>query len=266
MRPATRLDRNHRDRQFNTVPTLSKRNYSSRSLYTCCSATRIPRQQGSDVSGWLPTAQDSSARPSPPCPSCSRYPNRPQSAVEEGERIRGFWAVACLQSSLDIELCDWKSRITPRDVSRRPFEGRRLSRTLSSRTLLRLVHCPHFARKYSFTVLHNLVQSGSRDAASYTSSASWLEGHITQFGDRLPPLYNFYAHPVAARILVVTHALTAPPRSGCTTPLPLLISRRRKRLFLQQARSFACLGDSNVADFTRRIQLWGRCACSRVAS
>ncbi|KAJ7164530.1 hypothetical protein C8R46DRAFT_1278967 [Mycena filopes] len=226
-----------------------------------------------------------SARPSSPpllgVPTMLEvYPNPPQSAVEEGERIRGFWAVACLQSSLNIALnsasgnfsileasgvdidIPWPLEIADYAAGRMP-RGYRGQETVKNFFIEEPpVSCPVSTLYAKAAVLlHRAARLGARwspslqpqDAASYAVSATWLDARITKFWERLPPLYDFYADPATARTLVVAHAMTAAaaiklhhhsPAAAAVDP------EAQKKCIFAAGAIITCLGDSNIADFT----------------
>ncbi|KAJ7747824.1 Zn(2)-Cys(6) binuclear cluster domain-containing protein [Mycena metata] len=203
------------------------------------------------------------------------YPNRPQSAVEEGERIRGFWAVACLQSSLNVALNSAANFSileassvdidTPWPLEIADYAAGRLPPTFRGQETIKnfFVEDPPVFSPVSAlyakaaVLLHRASQLASRwtptlqpqDAASYTSSASWLDGRIAQFWERLPPLYNFYTDPTTARTLIVTHAMTAAAAIKLHPSAFVNPEAQKKAVFAASA-IIACLGDSNVGDFT----------------
>ncbi|KAJ7445015.1 hypothetical protein B0H11DRAFT_436281 [Mycena galericulata] len=164
------------------------------------------------------------------------YPVPPADAVEEGERIRGFWAVACLQSNLKIALSSSRNAFcilesldsdidTPWPLEIADYEAGMLPPGYLGRETIRSFltdepppASPVCALLAKATVLlHRAVRLSSnwspnlspQEFAAYMTSYAWLDQRITRFWEALPPIYSFYADPPSARTLVVTHGLTA---------------------------------------------------------
>ncbi|KAJ7117972.1 hypothetical protein C8R43DRAFT_98574 [Mycena crocata] len=223
-----------------------------------------------------------SARPSPPpllgVPVLLEvYPNPPQNAVEEGERIRGFWAVACLQSSLNIALSaasinfsilesssaeidtPWPMELADYEAGMLPpaYQGQdTIKRFLTDSPPPASPVCALYAK--AAVLLHRASRLGSKwspnlpppEFASYSASCAWLDSRITRFWEILPPLYNFYADPATARTLVVAHAMTASAAIKLhRSPSSTDPEAQKKYVFAARA-IIACLGDANIAGFT----------------
>ncbi|KAJ7260985.1 hypothetical protein C8J57DRAFT_1719788 [Mycena rebaudengoi] len=197
------------------------------------------------------------------------YPGPPRDPVEEGERIRGFWVVACLQSNLNIALHSTISTScilaspgtdidTPWPLEISDYEGGRLPRGYRGQETVKHFLTDDPPAQSPICTLHAqasvLLHRASRlasnsspnlppqELASYTTSYTWLDRRITRFWETLPPLYTFYAYPAAARTLVVAHALTA--AAAISTP-----DREAPNKCIFAARTIlACLGDRQILD------------------
>ncbi|KAJ7261011.1 hypothetical protein C8J57DRAFT_1184378 [Mycena rebaudengoi] len=203
------------------------------------------------------------------------YPGPPRDPVEEGERIRGFWVVACLQSNLNIALHSTISTScilaspgtdidTPWPLEISDYEGGRLPRGYRGQETVKHFLTDDPPAQSPICTLHAqasvLLHRASRlasnsspnlppqELASYTTSYTWLDRRITRFWETLPPLYTFYAYPAAARTLVVAHALTAAAaiklHRATSTP-----DREAPNKCIFAARTIlACLGDRQIPD------------------
>ncbi|KAJ7891668.1 hypothetical protein B0H14DRAFT_1059779 [Mycena olivaceomarginata] len=166
------------------------------------------------------------------------YPTPPASAIEEGERIRAFWAVACLQSHLNISLdppsasaafCILESPgaeiDTPWPLEMEDYEAGALPVGYLGQESIRnfladdafppspicMLHAKASVLLYRTTRLGagwspNLQP---QELAAFQTSYTWLDRRITAFWQALPPIYAFYGDSAAARTLALTHALTA---------------------------------------------------------
>ncbi|KAJ6507736.1 hypothetical protein C8R47DRAFT_1236280 [Mycena vitilis] len=157
----------------------------------------------------------------------------PRDDVEEGERIRGFWAVVFTQNSLvmtlrtannvgildspsikidtpwPLDMEDYELGLLPHD-----FRG---SDTVHN-FVARGVPGPNsiYAFKVQAAVLlqkaSDLVRKWSpvmqpQAATAHMNARAWLEARIQQFGAGIPPLSDYYDRGEDARTLAVTHAL-----------------------------------------------------------
>ncbi|KAF7326798.1 hypothetical protein MSAN_02499300 [Mycena sanguinolenta] len=171
-------------------------------------------------------------------PQLEVYPTPPADVVEEGERIRAFWAVGCLQSQLNLALdaasasfCIFESPgasgiDTPWPLDIEDYENGTLPPGYQSQETIR-----HFLTDDTFTpspiptlyakasvLLYRATRLGAswspgtfvpQAIDAYQTSYTWLDRRITAFWQALPPIYAFYGNSAAARTLVVTHALAA---------------------------------------------------------
>ncbi|KAJ6473381.1 hypothetical protein C8R47DRAFT_1324477 [Mycena vitilis] len=160
----------------------------------------------------------------------------PADAIEEGERIRAFWAVACLQSHLNIShpsasvsFCIFESPgaqiDTPWPLEIGDYEAGTLPPDVQEQGSIR-----HFLTEDSFppspicmlhakacVLLYRATRLGAgwspslqpQELAAYTTSHVWLDHRIMGFWQALPPIYLFYPDSASARTLALTHALTA---------------------------------------------------------
>ncbi|KAJ6522470.1 hypothetical protein B0H19DRAFT_656085 [Mycena capillaripes] len=164
------------------------------------------------------------------------YPSPPADAVEEGERIRAFWAVTSLQSNLNIshdsasasfcilespgtgidtpwplEIADYEAGALPHN-----YEGQDSIRHFLTDDVFRANPICMLHAKAS-VLLYRATRLGAgwspnlkpQELAAYTTSYIWLDRRITTFWEALPPIYAFYGDSAAARTLALTHALTA---------------------------------------------------------
>ncbi|KAJ7868681.1 hypothetical protein B0H13DRAFT_2558397 [Mycena leptocephala] len=205
------------------------------------------------------------------------FPNPPSSSVEEGERIRGFWAVCCLQSNLNIALSSSSINFsilessganidTPWPLEIADYAAGLLPATFQGQETIKtfLTEDPGSSSPVSTlyakaaVLLHRASRLGSNwspnfqshEAASYAASCTWLDGRITKFWETLPPLYAFYTDAAVARTLVVTHAMTAAAVIKLhRAPSSVDPVAQKKCVFAARA-ILACLGDSRIPDFT----------------
>ncbi|KAJ7445003.1 hypothetical protein B0H11DRAFT_1930790 [Mycena galericulata] len=203
------------------------------------------------------------------------YPIPPADAVEEGERIRGFWAVACLQSNLKIALNSSRNAFcilesldsdidTPWPLEIADYEAGMLPPGYLGQGTIRSFltdepppASPVCALLAKATVLlHRAVRLSSnwspnlspQEFAAYMTSYAWLDQRITRFWEALPPIYSFYADPPSARTLVVTHGLTAATAIRLhRSPAAADPEAPSKCLFAARA-IIEYLGDTNVVD------------------
>ncbi|KAJ7030697.1 Zn(2)-Cys(6) binuclear cluster domain-containing protein [Mycena alexandri] len=166
------------------------------------------------------------------------YPTPPADAIEEGERIRAFWAVACLQSNLNIALnaasgafcilespgteidTPWPLELADYEAGAIPpgYSGQESIRHfLTDDPLPPSPACMLHAK--ASVLLYRAARLGARwsptfqpqERAAYATSYTWLDRRITQFWESLPPIYTFYtaSASASARTVVLAHALTA---------------------------------------------------------
>ncbi|KAJ7894842.1 hypothetical protein B0H14DRAFT_3640544 [Mycena olivaceomarginata] len=209
----------------------------------------------------------------------------PADAIEEGERIRAFWTVACLQSSLNIALSTastsfsilesagadidtpWPLEIADYAAGALPA-GYRCQETLKSflteNPPPQASPVPTLYAKAA-VLLHRASRLGSRwsanldpqETAAYAASCIWLDGRITKLWETLPPLYAFYADSAAARSLVLAHAMTAAAAIRLhRSPGSIDPEARSKCVFAARA-ILACLGDTRVPECTTAHPLVG---------
>ncbi|KAJ6562257.1 hypothetical protein B0H19DRAFT_1027049 [Mycena capillaripes] len=201
----------------------------------------------------------------------------PQSAVEEGERIRAFWAVACLQSSLNITLSSssinfsilessaanidtpWPLEIADYAAGRLPrgYEGQETIKAFltEDRPSPRTVPTLHAK---AAVLLHRASRLGSnwspnlqpQEATSYASSCAWLDGRITKFWETLPPLYTVYRDSAVARTLVVAHTMTAAAAINLHRGPSSVDAEAQKKCVFAARAILASLGDNRVPNFT----------------
>ncbi|KAJ7613370.1 hypothetical protein FB45DRAFT_1008903 [Roridomyces roridus] len=221
-----------------------------------------------------------SARPASP-PLFGLTTAAQDSSVEEGERIRGFWAVATLQSNLHISLhsgsgtslCILESPAnidTPWPLEIPDYEAGALHPGYRGQETVRRFLAEDgsgpvgpIAMLYAkaSVLLYRAVRLASNWSpdmqphvrASYINSYTRLDRRITQFWESLPPIYALYpASPDAdsgpARALVVVHALTAAAairlhRSPNSSDIDQ--SATGKSVFAARA-ILECLGDARV--------------------
>ncbi|KAJ6488801.1 hypothetical protein C8R45DRAFT_1213458 [Mycena sanguinolenta] len=170
-------------------------------------------------------------------PQVEFYPTPPAGAIDEGERIRAFWAVGCLQSQLNLSLdaasasfCIFESPgasgiDTPWPLDIEDYEngvlppgyhGQETIRSFLTDDSFTASPIPTLYAKAS-VLLYRATRLGAswtpdlqpQEIAAYQISYTWLDRRITAFWQALPPIYAFYGNSAAARTLVVTHALTA---------------------------------------------------------
>ncbi|KAJ7451256.1 hypothetical protein B0H11DRAFT_1877264 [Mycena galericulata] len=206
------------------------------------------------------------------------YPTPPMDAVEEGERIRGFWAVTCLQSNLTmalksasasfcileslggeidtpwpLEIADYEEGVLPPDYRGQESIRHFLTDDQLSASPVCMLHAKASILLYRAARLGANLFTPPADFqlqayTSYMTSYTWLDRRITQFCATLPPIYAYYTDPSAARTLVLTHALTAAAAiklhrsSAGADP-----AAQAKCVFAARA-ILDCLGDSGVPE------------------
>ncbi|KAJ7339969.1 hypothetical protein DFH08DRAFT_963993 [Mycena albidolilacea] len=194
----------------------------------------------------------------------------------EGERIRAFWTVACLQSSLNIALSTattsfsilesagadidtpWPLEISDYAAGALPV-GYQCQETLKSFLTEdpppQASPVPTLYAKAA-VLLHRASRLGSRwsanldpqETVAYAAFCIWLDGRITKLWETLPPLYAFYADSAAARSLVLTHATTAAAAIKLhRSPGSVDPEARSKCVFAARA-ILACLGDTPIPE------------------
>ncbi|KAJ7366049.1 hypothetical protein DFH08DRAFT_1002668 [Mycena albidolilacea] len=154
--------------------------------------------------------------------------------VEEGERIRAFWAVTFLQTSLclafgsrrpfyvletlgpeidapwPLEIADYHASVLPRDyLGQQSIKHLLIDDSFPVSTIYMLqtkasVFCTTF---HDCRVTAEMHSSASPQMTSYP----WLDTRISLFWQSLPPLHVFSgtADPSASRSLALSHALVA---------------------------------------------------------
>ncbi|KAJ7662809.1 hypothetical protein DFH06DRAFT_987320 [Mycena polygramma] len=203
------------------------------------------------------------------------YAAPPADDIEEGERIRAFWAVACIQSHLNIShpsasasFCIFESPgtqiDTPWPLEIGDYEAGALPPDFQGQGSIR-----HFLTEDSFppspicmlhakacVLLYRARRLGAgwspslqpQELAAYTRSYVWLDRRITAFWQALPPIYLFYADSASARTLALTHALTAAAAIGLhRSPATVDAEAQAKCLFAARA-VLDVLGDARVGD------------------
>ncbi|KAF7349460.1 Zn(2)-C6 fungal-type domain-containing protein [Mycena sanguinolenta] len=165
------------------------------------------------------------------------YPATSGSTREEGERIRAFWAVACLQTQLNFSLNTARSASSILDfamdnidtpwpfkpddyeagfpppgyntpdsilhlLKEECFPSSPMLSMLHAKASVLLHHTTRLSTAWSLDVEHH-------DPATYTSVYCVLDRHITAFWKSLPPIYAYFGDDAASRTLAATHALTA---------------------------------------------------------
>ncbi|KAJ7080448.1 hypothetical protein C8R44DRAFT_992458 [Mycena epipterygia] len=204
------------------------------------------------------------------------YPNPPQNAGEEGERIRGFWAVVCLQTSLNTALSTASINFsilesssadidTPWPIETPDYTAGLLSTYQTQETVKNFLTedppstgpvCALNAK--AAVLLHRASRLGSKwspnlqpqEFASYMASCTWLDGRITKFWEMLPPLYKVYADPAAARTLVVAHAMTAAAVIKLHRSYSSTDAEAQKQCAFAASAIIACLGDTQIPELT----------------
>ncbi|KAJ7183955.1 hypothetical protein C8R46DRAFT_1309246 [Mycena filopes] len=166
------------------------------------------------------------------------YPTPPADAIEEGERIRAFWAVATTQSNLNIALNAASGAFcvleaagaeidTPWPLELRDYEQGALAPGYTGQATIRqfltgdLGAAPPgpvcMLHAKASVLLYRAARLGAswspnlhpQERAAYTNSYTWLDTRITQFWRALPPIYALAPDSASARTLLLTHALTA---------------------------------------------------------
>ncbi|KAF8209217.1 hypothetical protein K438DRAFT_1930097 [Mycena galopus ATCC 62051] len=201
------------------------------------------------------------------------YPSPPADEIEEGERIRAFWTVACLQSSLNIALNTASINFSILESSGPSIDtpwpcengetlpvthlGRETIKTFLTEDSPPSSSVPTLYAKAA-VLLHRASRLGSKwspnlepqESAACAASCAWLDGRITKFWETLPPLYAFYADSATARTLVVAHAMTAAAAIKLhRSPASVDSEAQEKCVFAARA-ILASLGDTRVPDFT----------------
>ncbi|KAF7349001.1 hypothetical protein MVEN_01421200 [Mycena venus] len=157
----------------------------------------------------------------------------PKDAVEEGERIRGFWAVTFLQTSLcltfnenrpfcvleslgpdidtpwPLEIADYHAGVLPSDyLGQQSIKHLLLDDSFPASPVCML------QAKASVFLYHVLRLPPGEPPVMVSpkmTSYSWLDTRISQFWQSLPPLHVFSstADPSGSRSLALAHALIA---------------------------------------------------------
>ncbi|KAJ7227720.1 hypothetical protein B0H12DRAFT_1148679 [Mycena haematopus] len=153
-------------------------------------------------------------------------------SVEEGERIRCFWAVVSLQTNLNLAFASpiglsscllesmrttidtpWPMQSTEYELqpgySARDNCGRDVIRQFLAEECSVPIPVSHvqasvLLHRTSFLTVKWSSNLKSTELSSYMDCYTWLDGRITQFSDGLPPVYLWADHD-----LVLTHALVA---------------------------------------------------------
>ncbi|KAJ7865417.1 hypothetical protein B0H13DRAFT_2562227, partial [Mycena leptocephala] len=214
-----------------------------------------------------------SSRPETPRPSMiDVFPAPLADVVDEGQRVRAFWAVACLQSNLSISSntsrgtrcilespggqidTPWPLEIEDYEMVTLPAQ--RMQDTIRHFLMedpflpspICTLHAKASALLYRATRINTKWSSDPslQELDAFTTAYTWLDQRITAFWESLPPICVYYDNSADARILAVTHALTAASaihlhRSpGSTDP-----QAPAKCLFAARA-ILDCLGDARV--------------------
>ncbi|KAJ7763051.1 Zn(2)-Cys(6) binuclear cluster domain-containing protein [Mycena metata] len=169
------------------------------------------------------------------------YPTPPADAIEEGERIRAFWAVASLQSNLNIALgaasgafcileapggaaidTPWPLELADYEAGAMPpgYSGQESIRHFLTDDSFPRHSPPSMFHAKASVLLYRAARLGAswspsfqpQEHAAYTTSYTWLDRRITQFWESLPPIYTLYTTASASasgRTLVLAHALVA---------------------------------------------------------
>ncbi|KAJ7164385.1 hypothetical protein C8R46DRAFT_1278640 [Mycena filopes] len=166
------------------------------------------------------------------------YPPPPADAVEEGERIRAFWAVATTQINLNVALnaatgtfCILEAAgaeiDTPWPLELRDYEAGAVAPGYTGQATIRQFLTDDLAaappgpacmlHAKASVLLYRAARLGAswspnlqpQERAAYTLSYTWLDTRITQFWRVLPPIYALAPDSASARTLLLTHALTA---------------------------------------------------------
>ncbi|KAJ7306149.1 hypothetical protein DFH08DRAFT_976083 [Mycena albidolilacea] len=208
------------------------------------------------------------------------YPAPPADALEEGERIRAFWTVACLQSTLNIVLdaaassnfsilessgadidTPWPLEMYDYALGALPpaYRGQETLRTfftedpppaspvptLYAKAAVLLQRATRLSSKWS----PNL---DAQETAAYAVSRAWLDGRIAGFWETLPPLAAFYADSANARTLMLAYGMTAAAAIALhRAPGSVTVDPNAQTKCVSAARALlACLGDTRVPDCT----------------
>ncbi|KAJ6614097.1 hypothetical protein B0H10DRAFT_2221568 [Mycena sp. CBHHK59/15] len=197
----------------------------------------------------------------------------PQDAVEEGERIRGFWVVACLQSKLNLAMSCASSINssllefagsdidTPWPMEMSDYEGGAFSPTYLGADTVGKFLVDEPARNGPTSALHAqasiLLHRASRCAAkwstnlppdefsSYMTSYTWLDARITNFWRTLPTVYLS-----DDRTLVLTHALVAAASIRINRQTAAVDPEAQEKCLLAARSILQCLGNHSVPDLT----------------
>ncbi|KAJ7318559.1 hypothetical protein DFH08DRAFT_1086561 [Mycena albidolilacea] len=176
-------------------------------------------------------------RPSPdsatviPVPDLEDVYHAPSTnALEEGEGVRAFWAVVCLQTHLKFSLdmpraaafcilesasgeisAPWPYEIEDYEVGML-LPGFSIQDSLHLLTESRLPPlCMLYAK--ASVLLHDTMRVSTAWSVElgtqYTTAYRLLDRRITAFWQALPPIYAYLGDDTASRTLAVTHALTA---------------------------------------------------------
>ncbi|KAJ6513516.1 hypothetical protein DFH09DRAFT_1197206 [Mycena vulgaris] len=157
-----------------------------------------------------------------------------QDAVEAGERVRGFWAVVCLQTSLALAVdCPgtsslgssilesaWTEIETPWPMPIADYETQNLPGAQGGEVLMRFLmneaeclpgpasHTQASVLLHRASLLAAKLASNLQHAevSSYMACYTWLDRRISRFGQALPPTYP--SEPMDGD-LVLAHTLTA---------------------------------------------------------
>ncbi|KAF8170520.1 hypothetical protein K438DRAFT_2060443, partial [Mycena galopus ATCC 62051] len=161
------------------------------------------------------------------------YPDPPRNDVEEGERIRGFWAVVYNQNNLimtlrtenNLGILDLPNLTidTPFPLNIEGYELGMLPRGFRSFDTVRNFVTGRIAGPNSIFSLNIqamvLLQQAAQLARKWSpgmrirkfqlvlNASAWLDMRLQQFSAGIPPLDAYYDRGDDARMLAVTHAL-----------------------------------------------------------
>ncbi|KAJ7766212.1 hypothetical protein B0H16DRAFT_1687213 [Mycena metata] len=222
-----------------------------------------------------------SARPGTPpllgvqIPLGEVYPTPPTDAIEEGERIRAFWEVACLQSNLNIALnaasgafCILESPggaeiDTPWPLDLADYEAGAIPPGYSGQESIRYFltddSFPHgpacMLHAKASVLLHRAARLGAswsptfepQEHAAYMTSYTWLDRRITQFWESLAPIYTLYTS-ASVRTLVLAHALVAAAAIKLNHPAASAAAQAQAKCINAARAILALFGDAAVPD------------------
>ncbi|KAJ7919685.1 hypothetical protein B0H13DRAFT_2428717, partial [Mycena leptocephala] len=194
-----------------------------------------------------------------------------QDSVEEGERVRCFWAVVSLQANLSLASNSPASGIsscllecfgteidTPWPMQSAEYEllpGYAAADNYGGEVIKRFLvdELSSIPTPVSHAQASVLLHRASRFAAKWSSNLqptelssymhcyTWLDGRIKQFWDQLPPVY-----PSADPDLVITHALVAAASIRLHHPFVSLEPGAQAKCVASARLILRCLSDTSV--------------------